>query len=249
MAALRPTAGGQCLQSAVRRVAGPVRPAEHRQERPGQAAQDYGAARDSGVAAVAAPERTDEAQSPFERVAALAEGDAGHEAEVDQAAEGCRTQRREQLLRAQPRKPQAARETPKPLTIEAARKLYAAFLTDLTLAEYEAEMDLLLTEVGIHADKPRVLRRRRSEMSTRERIAANFQKSNDVLASSTRSEFEIRARGLDQLPHHRGAQQKAGVSRDKLRRLVLKELADNALDTGSRGPGRQLADRRLLRRG
>lgn len=30
-----------------------------------------------------------------------------------------------------------------------------------------------------------------------------------------------------------GLQQKAGVSRDRLRRLVLKELADNALDTGA----------------
>ena len=34
-------------------------------------------------------------------------------------------------------------------------------------------------------------------------------------------------------PHRRGAQQKAGVPADKLRRLVLKELTDNALDTGA----------------
>jgi hypothetical protein len=31
-----------------------------------------------------------------------------------------------------------------------------------------------------------------------------------------------------------GLQQKAGVTQSKLRRLVLKELADNALDTGAR---------------
>src|SRR5712671_1537846 len=31
-----------------------------------------------------------------------------------------------------------------------------------------------------------------------------------------------------------GLQQKAGVARSKLRRLILKELADNALDTGAR---------------
>jgi hypothetical protein len=31
-----------------------------------------------------------------------------------------------------------------------------------------------------------------------------------------------------------GLQQKAGVAQSKLRRLVLKELADNALDTGAR---------------
>lgn len=31
-----------------------------------------------------------------------------------------------------------------------------------------------------------------------------------------------------------GLQQKAGVAQSRLRRLVLKELADNALDTGAR---------------
>ncbi len=51
-------------------------------------------------------------------------------------------------LRAENEELIAARETPKPLTIEHARKLYAAFLTDLTFDEYEAEMDMLRVESG-----------------------------------------------------------------------------------------------------
>ena len=39
-----------------------------------------------------------------------------------------------------------------------------------------------------------------------------------------------------------GLQQKAGVAQSKLRRLVLKELADNALDTGARVRIGQLPD-------
>ena len=38
-----------------------------------------------------------------------------------------------------------------------------------------------------------------------------------------------------------GLQQKAGVPASKLRRLVLKELADNALDTGCQRPHRRTA--------
>ena len=38
-----------------------------------------------------------------------------------------------------------------------------------------------------------------------------------------------------------GLQQKAGVPKHKLRRLVLKELADNGLDDGARGPRRRAA--------
>ena len=45
-------------------------------------------------------------------------------------------------------------------------------------------------------------------------------------------EFEIRAGGLDLFRTVEGLQQKAGVPKDKLRRLVLKELADN----GARRP-------------
>ena len=43
--------------------------------------------------------------------------------------------------------------------------------------------------------------------------------------------------------------QKAGVSKDKLSRLVLKELADNGLDTGARSQVGELPDGALLRRG
>ncbi len=46
-----------------------------------------------------------------------------------------------------------------------------------------------------------------------------------------------------------GLQQKAGVAADKLRRLVLKELTDNGLDTGASVQRRSTAGRRLLRRG
>jgi hypothetical protein len=46
-------------------------------------------------------------------------------------------------------------------------------------------------------------------------------------------EFEIRARGLVALSHRRGLQQKAGVTKADLPRLVLKELADNSLDEGA----------------
>jgi hypothetical protein len=64
-------------------------------------------------------------------------------------------------------------------------------------------------------------------------IVANFQKSNGDSASSPAAQnlkFERQDWELFRTPE--GLQQRAGVSKELLSRLVLKEIADNGLDTG-----------------
>jgi hypothetical protein len=64
--------------------------------------------------------------------------------------------------------------------------------------------------------------------------SCNFQKPSAVLASSPPSQnlkFEREDWSLFRTVE--GLQQKAGVPKDKLRRLVLKELTDNGLDEGA----------------
>ena len=61
---------------------------------------------------------------------------------------------------------------------------------------------------------------------------ANFQNPDARFGKPTRA-AKIRTGGLDAVPHGRGLQQNAGVEARKLRRLVLKELADNGLDAGA----------------
>jgi hypothetical protein len=64
---------------------------------------------------------------------------------------------------------------------------------------------------------------------------SKFESSDAVLASSRAGENLKFARAdWTSFRTVEGLQQKAGVAQDRLRRLVLKELADNALDTGTR---------------
>jgi hypothetical protein len=63
----------------------------------------------------------------------------------------------------------------------------------------------------------------------------NFQFSNDRSASQPATEIlKFERADWTSFRTIEGLQQKAGVAQNKLRRLVLKELADNALDTGAR---------------
>jgi hypothetical protein len=63
----------------------------------------------------------------------------------------------------------------------------------------------------------------------------NFQFSNDRSASQPATEMlKFERADWTSFRTIEGLQQKAGVAQNKLRRLVLKELADNALDTGAR---------------
>jgi hypothetical protein len=63
---------------------------------------------------------------------------------------------------------------------------------------------------------------------------ADFQKSSPELASSPASEnFKFEREDWTLFRTVEGLQQKAGVPKQRLRRLVLKELADNGLDTGA----------------
>ena len=62
----------------------------------------------------------------------------------------------------------------------------------------------------------------------------DFQKSSPALASSPASEnFKFEREDWTLFRTVEGLQQKAGVPATRLRRLVLKEIADNALDTGT----------------
>jgi hypothetical protein len=62
----------------------------------------------------------------------------------------------------------------------------------------------------------------------------NFQKSSSGLASSPAPEnFKFEREDWTLFRTVEGSQQKAGVPKQRLRRLVLKELADNGLDTGA----------------
>jgi Topoisomerase 6 subunit A/Spo11, Toprim domain len=63
----------------------------------------------------------------------------------------------------------------------------------------------------------------------------DFQKSSPALASSPASEnFKFERADWTLFRTVEGLQQKAGVPATRLRRLVLKEIADNALDTGTK---------------
>jgi hypothetical protein len=62
----------------------------------------------------------------------------------------------------------------------------------------------------------------------------NFEKSAANLASSTAGgNLKFERADWTSFRTIEGLQQKAGVDQSKLRRLVLKELTDNALDTGT----------------
>src|SRR2546430_15787267 len=62
----------------------------------------------------------------------------------------------------------------------------------------------------------------------------NFQISNDGSASQPPTEnLKFERADWTSFRTVEGLQQKAGVAQGKLRRLVLKELTDNALDTGA----------------
>jgi hypothetical protein len=69
-----------------------------------------------------------------------------------------------------------------------------------------------------------------------DRPKADFEESGAVLASSTEPQTSqnLKFERSDWVAFRtvEGLHQKAGVSKDKLRRLVLKELADNGLDDG-----------------
>jgi hypothetical protein len=72
-------------------------------------------------------------------------------------------------------------------------------------------------------------------MSSDELPAPNFQKSPPALASSPAPEnFKFEREDWTLFRTVEGLQQKAGVPAMRLRRLVLKEITDNALDTGTR---------------
>jgi hypothetical protein len=63
----------------------------------------------------------------------------------------------------------------------------------------------------------------------------DFQKSSPALASSPEpSNFKFEREGWTLFRTVEGLQQKAGVPASRLRRLILKEIADNALDTGTK---------------
>ena len=65
-------------------------------------------------------------------------------------------------------------------------------------------------------------------------LTPEFQNSNAALASSSGlSDLKFERADWTSFRTVEGLQQKSGVAADKLRRLVLKELADNALDTGT----------------
>ena len=64
---------------------------------------------------------------------------------------------------------------------------------------------------------------------------SKFENPEAVLASSAGGEnFKFERADWTSFRTVEGLQQKAGVAQDRLRRLVLKELADNALDTETR---------------
>jgi hypothetical protein len=64
---------------------------------------------------------------------------------------------------------------------------------------------------------------------------SKFENPEAVLASSAAGEnLKFERADWTSFRTVEGLQQKAGVAQDRLRRLVLKELADNALDTGTR---------------
>jgi hypothetical protein len=66
------------------------------------------------------------------------------------------------------------------------------------------------------------------------RADADFQNSDDGLASSDTTQIlKFERADWTSFRTIEGLQQKSGVAADKLRRLVLKELTDNALDTGT----------------
>ena len=70
-------------------------------------------------------------------------------------------------------------------------------------------------------------------------VIANFQKLAAALASSPDPEnFKFRREDWALFRTIEGLQQRAGVPKEQLRRLVLKELADNGLDNGARCPRR-----------
>jgi hypothetical protein len=72
-------------------------------------------------------------------------------------------------------------------------------------------------------------------MATESHEARNFQISNGLSASQPATEnLKFERADWTSFRTIEGLQQKAGVVQSKLRRLVLKELADNALDTGAR---------------
>ena len=90
-----------------------------------------------------------------------------------------------------------------------------------------------------------------------ERAGPDFQNPKPALASSNASQI-LKFAAAD-LTFQRedwtsfrtieGLRQKAGVAEAKLRRLVLKELTDNALDAGAEVQIGRVAEGRLLRRG
>jgi hypothetical protein len=74
-----------------------------------------------------------------------------------------------------------------------------------------------------------------ANMTTESYGARNFQVSNGRSACQPATEnLKFERAHWTSFRTVEGLQQKAGVALNKLRRLVLKELADNALDTGAR---------------
>src|SRR5262249_33828800 len=74
-------------------------------------------------------------------------------------------------------------------------------------------------------------------------IGPNFQKSEPAVASQEPARiFKFERPDWALFRTVDGLQQKAGVSKDKLRRLVLKELADNGLDAGANVKVGEVAD-------
>lgn len=65
------------------------------------------------------------------------------------------------------------------------------------------------------------------------RASPDFQKSDNLTSSDVAQNLKFERADWTSFRTIEGLQQKAGVAADKLRRLVLKELADNALDTGA----------------
>lgn len=71
-------------------------------------------------------------------------------------------------------------------------------------------------------------------MSIRRRSDPNFKNPTPALSSSTAPQnLKFEREDWTVFRTIEGLQQKAGVAKSKLTRLVLKELADNALDTGA----------------
>ena len=129
--------------------------------------------------------------------------------------------------------------------IEAERRPHRAALA------FHGAKRSLLAETVCMPHRPRG--RKGNAMATdilRSDPALDFQKSSPALASSPEpSNFKFEREDWTLFRTVEGLQQKAGVPATRLRRLVLKEIADNALDTGTEVRRRTDRRPRVLRRG